>query len=356
MHSSTYLLFQGSVPCPPRSHIDKEPRRWHIKLARERRSGLPNTTTIRSIFAFDDHLNDYHAALESASEVSPNGGPGSCCGMTKKGEPCKNSIKVKDTKIGHQKLATLARQPFDVSSLQPKLCDIARDFLCARWHRHRQADQVGQQWYEAAVRNQARNGFSISHSTAGLASNIVSLQAPPLTSRAQTRPPGAPGNQPRASVAFQSIYDLYNTTDEQCSMACFAGLTGYSGAGFQELTLRSLTTSKEVNSIHYVFCLTEDEDHANKCVILRCQWLQKRDIDFSTSCCVCRNDGALDALVRPLPIPTSDAETHSVHTASESSPASGPRRSARLAGPHIPGDPSTSVALRRSARLSNLLG
>jgi hypothetical protein len=75
-------------------------------------------------------------------EVSPNGGLGSCCGMTKKGEPCKNSIKVEDTKIGHQKLATLARKPFDVSSLQPKLCDVARDFLCARWHRHRQADQV----------------------------------------------------------------------------------------------------------------------------------------------------------------------------------------------------------------------
>jgi hypothetical protein len=76
--------------------------------------------------------------------------------MTKKGEPCKNSIKVEDTKIGHQKLTTLAREPFDLSTLQSKLCDIARGFLCARWHRQRQADQVGQRWYEAAVRNQAR--------------------------------------------------------------------------------------------------------------------------------------------------------------------------------------------------------
>jgi hypothetical protein len=84
-------------------------------------------------------------------EVSRNGGPGSCCGMTKKGHPCKNSIKVEDIKIGHQRLTTLAREPFDLSSLQPKLCDVARDFLCARWHRQRQADQVGQQWYEAAV-------------------------------------------------------------------------------------------------------------------------------------------------------------------------------------------------------------
>ncbi|OGE46789.1 hypothetical protein PENARI_c110G08266, partial [Penicillium arizonense] len=34
-------------------------------------------------------------------------------------------------------------------------------------------------------------------------------------------------------------------------------------AGFQELTLQSLTPSEEVDSIHCVFCLTEDEDHAN---------------------------------------------------------------------------------------------
>ncbi|OQE33089.1 hypothetical protein PENNAL_c0920G03746, partial [Penicillium nalgiovense] len=41
-------------------------------------------------------------------------------------------------------------EPFDLSTLQSKLCDIARVFLCARWHRQRQADQVGQRWYEAA--------------------------------------------------------------------------------------------------------------------------------------------------------------------------------------------------------------
>ncbi|KAI3091907.1 hypothetical protein CBS147333_10285 [Penicillium roqueforti] len=89
-------------------------------------------------------------------EVSPNGGPGFCCGMTKKGAPCKNSIKLEDTKIGHQKLNTVAREPFDLSNLQSKLCNVSRDFLCASWHRQRQADQVGRQWYEAAVRNQAR--------------------------------------------------------------------------------------------------------------------------------------------------------------------------------------------------------
>jgi hypothetical protein len=62
----------------------------------------------------------------------------------KKGEPCKNSIKVEDTKIGHQKLTTLAREPFDLSNLQSKLRDVAKEFLCVRWHRQRQADQLGQ--------------------------------------------------------------------------------------------------------------------------------------------------------------------------------------------------------------------
>ena len=69
-----------------------------------------------------------------------------------------------------------------------------------------------------------------------------------------------------------------------------------------------------------------------------------------------RNEGALDALIRPLRIPLSDAETRTVATASEPSPTGGLRRSARLAGAHLPRDPSTSAPLRRSARLSTLRG
>jgi hypothetical protein len=48
------------------------------------------------------------------------------------------------------------RRTTGLSTLQSKLCDIARVFLCARWPPQRQADQVGQRWYEAAIRNQAR--------------------------------------------------------------------------------------------------------------------------------------------------------------------------------------------------------
>jgi hypothetical protein len=78
-------------------------------------------------------------------EVSPNGGSVFCCGMTEKGTRCKNRINAKDTKKGHRNLDSLANEPFQLSTLQPKLCAIAKEFLCARWHRQRQAEQVGQQ-------------------------------------------------------------------------------------------------------------------------------------------------------------------------------------------------------------------
>jgi hypothetical protein len=69
-------------------------------------------------------------------------------------------------------------------------------------------------------------------------------------------------------------------------------------AGVQVLSLKNLTLSDEVDDIHCVICLAEDEDLANECVILRCQckalshlacaeeWLEKRSTGFETSCCV----------------------------------------------------------------------
>jgi hypothetical protein len=274
---------------------------------------LPLTTTSMTT------MLPWNPLLVCAIEVSPNGGPGSCCGMTKKSEPCKNSIKVEDTKIGHQKLATLARQPFDVSSLQPKLCDVARDFLCARWHRHRQADQVGQQWYEAAVRNQAR----VSHGSRMAPPSVIVQRGQRQTSSASRRRPASDNTDQPPSHGLRQDPPVHLTTNPEpvqpfnpfvtstmlrtnsvpwrVSPAQPAILASVANiwAGFQELTLRSLTPSEEVDSIHCVFCLTEDEDHANECVILRCrqctslchlscaeEWLQKRDTDFSTSCCV----------------------------------------------------------------------
>ncbi|OQE41479.1 hypothetical protein PENNAL_c0736G09712, partial [Penicillium nalgiovense] len=168
------------------------------------------------------------------------------------------------------------------------------------------------------------------------------------------------------------------------------------------LTLKDLTLSDEFDDTHCVFCLAEDDDLANESVILRCQckalshlacaeeWLEKRSTGFETSCCVCRNEGPLVALIRPIRVQSSDAETRHIHTASESSaerelatirnpspnnPSQsqprqrsvgpqgrsveqseeiGPRRSARLVGAHLPPGPSTSA--RRSARLISTRG
>jgi hypothetical protein len=89
-------------------------------------------------------------------------GPGSfetghsCCGMTQKGDPCKNVIKKETLKSGRQKLDVLAESPIFTPNLKLQLCDIARDFLCTRWHRERQSDTVGQKWYESAMTNQPR--------------------------------------------------------------------------------------------------------------------------------------------------------------------------------------------------------
>ncbi|KAJ5202994.1 hypothetical protein N7449_005073 [Penicillium cf. viridicatum] len=85
---------------------------------------LPLYTTLMSAMLL------WNPFLICEIEVSPNGGPGFCCGMTKKGAPCKNSIKLEDTKTGYQKLNTVAREPFDLSNLQSKLCAIAKEFLC----------------------------------------------------------------------------------------------------------------------------------------------------------------------------------------------------------------------------------
>ncbi|KAI1829248.1 hypothetical protein DTO027I6_9986 [Penicillium roqueforti] len=349
----------------------------------------------------------------------PHSGPGSCCGMTKKGEPCKNSIKVEDTKIGHRKLTTLAREPFDLSNLQSKLCDVARDFLCARWHRQRQADQVGQQWYEAAVRNQARVPHRSRMASPSAVVHRGQRQALPASRR---RP--VPGNTDRSphglrqdppvplstspepvqpfSPFVTSTMLRTNSVPWHVSLAQPAILTSVANvwAGVQDLTLKSLTLSHEVDDIHCVFCLAEDENLANESVILRCQctslchlscaeeWLEKRSTGFGTSCCVCRNEGPLDALIRPLRVQSSDTETRHIRTASESSAErelatirnpspnnpsrsqprqrsvgpqgrsveqsveNGPRRSARL-GAHLPRGPSTSAPPRRSARLNS---
>jgi hypothetical protein len=253
-------------------------------------------------------------------EVSPNGGPGSCCGMTKKGAPCKNSIKFQDTKIGHQMLNILAREPFDISTLQSKLCGIAKEFLCARWHRQRQADRVGQQWYEAAVRNQARvprdsrvatpsiarprqrQTSSASRRSPALDNTDESThqlrQPPPLRLSTSTEPvqPVQPSTPFVTAAMLRTNSVPWHVSPARPAILLSATNTW---AGVQDLTLRSLSPSEEADNIHCVFCLAEDGGQTNECVILRCgqcralahlacaeEWLERRVTGFSTSCCV----------------------------------------------------------------------
>ena len=253
-------------------------------------------------------------------EVSPNGGPGSCCGMTKKGAPCKNSIKLEYTKIGHQKINTLAREPFNLSTLQPKLCAIAKDFLCARWHRQQQAEQLGQQWYEAAIHNQVR----VPHGSRMASPSVIVHPGQRQTSSAPRRRPAESDNTDRSPPhglrqdppgPLSTSLDLVQPINPFVTAAMLRTnsvpwdvspdqpviLTSVTNiwAGVQDLTLRSLNLSEEVDNIDCVFCLTEDEKQATECVILRCgqcrahchlscaeEWLEKRRTGFGTSCCV----------------------------------------------------------------------
>ncbi|CAG7959512.1 unnamed protein product [Penicillium salamii] len=100
------------------------------------------------------------------------------------------------------------------------------------------------------------------------------------------------------------------------------------------------------------------------------EWLEKRRTGFGTSCCVCRNEGSLDALIRPLRVPSvrepstdrepapnerrqSQLPRRSVGSPRVSVEQSGLCRSARVAGAHLPRDTSTSASLHRSARLNS---
>ena len=239
-----------------------------------------------------------------------------------RGDEERRAVQKLDQKLGHQtghqRLTTLAREPFDLSGMQIKLCDIAKEFLCARWHRQRQAEQVGQQWYEAAVRNQARVPCGSRVATPSIVypgqRQMFSASRRHLTGSGNTdRPPphGLRQDPPvRLSTNPEPVQPFNpfvtstmlrtNSVPWHVSPAQPAILTSVANvwAGVQSLTLKDLTLSDEVDDIHCVFCLAEDDDLANESVILRCQckalshlacaeeWLEKRSTGFGTSCCV----------------------------------------------------------------------
>ena len=89
--------------------------------------------------------------MEIASQESRT-----CCGRTIKGAFCRNQIKLPVIQKGHQKLRSLARRPLDLATLELSLRDIARSFLCARWHQSQQSDTYAHKWYQVALRNMTR--------------------------------------------------------------------------------------------------------------------------------------------------------------------------------------------------------
>ncbi|KAJ5292120.1 hypothetical protein N7478_001371 [Penicillium angulare] len=95
--------------------------------------------------------------------LAPRGENKTCCGRTVKGASCKNRLKLRVTEKGHQKLMSLAGRPLDLTTLEFALCDIVKDFLCGRWHRSQQADDIAHRWYQAAVRKTTQAELNFHH-------------------------------------------------------------------------------------------------------------------------------------------------------------------------------------------------
>ncbi|KAJ5364962.1 uncharacterized protein N7496_010675 [Penicillium cataractarum] len=322
-----------------------------------------------------------------------------CCGTTKTGVPCKNSIKIQDIKAGQQQLANLATRSLDFSTLRPILCDIAKNFLCARWHRQRQANHVGQKWYEAVARNAEQAGHISEDASVAFDTDASQSQRPTLTTPSESEIPRRvtrqneerqmpPGRDPvpleplERTVRYVTASMLRTDSVPWCiSSAEPATLSGFNiGAGMQHLELHSLTRSDEVSLIHCPFCLGDGEDQADESVILRCkacrglahlgcveEWLEKREVVSNVSCCTCRRDDALDALLRlPRTITTNpdidveNARVHASPVAEETNTIENPRRagSARLPAQSGSSRRRSTVSdarrsVRRSARLAN---
>jgi hypothetical protein len=262
-------------------------------------------------------------------EVGPLGQRSLCCGITANGSPCRNLVKIKDINQGHQKMTDLSRIPFGLAALQASLCEIAKNFLCKRWHRDRQADRMGQRWYEAAVRNQAQ-----AHSAAADTPSSPPAPAVPRQTRSAFRRGPSESDRVHRLVDQHSDHHsgrealparfwadsgptervgrpahLYvtaamlraNTVPWRVTPAqpAILSLTPNSWAGGQDFTLHEVTCSHEVDNIHCVFCLAEDENRVDESVVLRCvrckglahlactqEWLEKRETGHGTSCCI----------------------------------------------------------------------
>ncbi|KAJ5544068.1 hypothetical protein N7494_005347 [Penicillium frequentans] len=310
-----------------------------------------------------------------------------CCGITQKGDQCKNTVRKETLKSGRQKLDTLAERPFTVCNLQLKLRDIAADFLCTRWHRLRQADLVGQRWFEAAIRSQSQTrrsqpgGHRPLRSVRSTRRSTVDLDQP-----SQLRPRAMDGVVFTGSAISVPSQLVPSPQDRQVTPAMLREdqvtwsvsdeapaelMIANDRAGPQILKLKRFTRRSPQSSIprheRCYICHGEDESepvtlHCGKCELvahLNCMelWLGSWRPGFHTSCPHCLSDGAFVAKHQPRGA-NSLRTTRAAQTVSEeddtsaSTPLTTPRRTARRRLP----DECDAIVPRRSARLAERAG
>ncbi|KAJ6003924.1 hypothetical protein N7540_013206 [Penicillium herquei] len=265
--------------------------------------------------------------------AGPRGDSSFCCGIADPGRPCKNSIRGKELKAGREDLLRLSLHPVESLDLQRLLIGVAKNFLCRRWHRGRQAESIGKKWYDTAMRNHTSlvsspvdpqpytQMSSLSDVESELAPNtslpdgdmslqpaeneaveVSSIETSTFTEESQT-------TGPYVTTAMVRANDV--PWDVSPTRSVVIPSADDIRADVQGLYIANVNLSDEISEIHCTFCLAEDGDEADECVVLRCngcrslahlvcvkQWLEKRGSGFDQSCCVCRNEGALDALIR----------------------------------------------------------
>ncbi|KAJ5313254.1 uncharacterized protein N7443_000138 [Penicillium atrosanguineum] len=268
-------------------------------------------------------------------------------------------------------MTDLSRIPFRLAALQASLREIAKNFLCKRWHRDRQADRIGQQWYEAAVRNQAQ-----AHSAAADSPRSPPAPAVPRQTRSAFRRGPSESDRPHRLLDHSDHH-----SDREASPAHF-----WTGSGPAERVnrpthpyvtaamLRANNVPWRVTVAQPAILSLTPSTWAGGCkglahLAYTQEWLEKRETGHGTSCCICRTETAFHALYRGPRGPSPEPEESFVEAIADISSNTGtiapsidpPRAGVRLAQPAEPrrrhrgsAAPAAQEGVRRSARLAQV--
>ncbi|KAJ5982731.1 hypothetical protein N7451_012831 [Penicillium sp. IBT 35674x] len=173
---------------------------------------------------------------------------------------------------------------------------------------------LAQQWYEAAIRNQAQADhdprsspqLQQSPSRQRQRSTDSQLAEPDNTQRptsdadndspphSMTTPSRSMGPYVTAATLRANSVPWHVSPTQPAILSCITNIL----AGLQGLHVHQVSRCDEISDIHCLFCLSDDEDHAHESVVLRCtecralshlacmeEWLAKRDSGFEISCC-----------------------------------------------------------------------